>query len=231
MNARTLLATLLFAAALTSAEASLYVIVDATSVGSNLGYAPGQSYTFQYELGDYGEASPLGFTSDRQHFWMEETTAHPVLFASFGGDGLTGEYTRPTRSDISPSSELLVEAGSGRLKLLLTSDHDRAMGLRLGYDYLRGAWFDVTLDGVDFDTSGPLENPSEYFLDYQGVYTVSATGVGRIYGAAYRTDNEFEVTQVTIVSILAQPVPEPSVWAALIGLASLGITFWRRHRR
>jgi hypothetical protein len=68
-------------------------------------------------------------------------------------------------------------------------------------------------------------NPATYFSAYAGTYALN-TGILKMYDVGAGHNTTFTATSLTIGA-----VPEPSTYAALIGLAALGYAAYCRWRR
>lgn len=86
-----------------------------------------------------------------------------------------------------------------------------------------------TLDLFNLGTGGAGTGPASVTLS--GLYSASLSGVSGVWtGTAGGYDFSFsEATGDLTVAVSA--IPEPSTFAALAGLAALGLAAWRRHAR
>lgn len=76
-------------------------------------------------------------------------------------------------------------------------------------------------------------NPNDYFLfvgNDNDFITASGFQDGVAYNAGFENDNMILVYRVTLPTATFAAIPEPSTYAALGGLAALGLAVWRRRQ-
>ncbi|MDI1247936.1 MAG: PEP-CTERM sorting domain-containing protein [Lacunisphaera sp.] len=215
-------AALLGMSTVASASAQTVFTITATADSTGVGYTATQAYTFVITSGASFASNGNDYFNSSESFWAEYDTGDDQLVTSLGGTGLSGTYTRPTAI----WNELDV--------------HSSYMTLRTGPDDFDGAFGVTRLDtadlhsfytridsGISFTPSATYVEPfgpSGYFSNYTGSY--SAGGYVDLRDTA-GTHTYFTITNL---SISAAAIPEPSTYAALAGLAGLGLAMLRRRR-
>ncbi len=194
------------------------------------GYTNGQPVSFTWVVNDYAPATPVGETDGQNVIrWYANQAGDPVLFADFGGTGLTGAYApssapfnyievRPSASEWPPASSFAIWAGSNTGSIgLVTPDSAQVREVRVR---------STTISPFPFIMPGTIPNPATYFADYFGSYAFSGSSNAYIRNAAL--DDVHWTPQTLTIS----PVPEPSTVAmALAGLACCGCSVLRRRKR
>lgn len=216
-----------------SASAQTVFTVSATASATTNNYNSGSSYTFVFTLGS-GSTFGGARTSDRTSF-QDETTADNQLWTSVGGTGLLGTYVRAVGAPGDPFN--IAEVGLNPTftdrGLYLVAGSDQFPNPSIGVTTLSGtgiSYFTVSVDDTALPswTMAPSGTaPSTYFAGYAGTYTgfSGGTDLVKIYNTAGAEVVSFNVTSVTISA-----VPEPSTYAAMLGLAALGFVGWRRRK-
>lgn len=218
-----------------NALAQTVFTVTATASATTNNYVSGSSYTFVFTLGS-GSTFSGAYTSDRTSF-QDNTTADDQLWTSVGGTGLSGTYVRPVGNADEPWSIAAAElpphyTARGLYLVAGSSEHD-SMYPSIGVTTLAGAaiyYIEVSIDDAALPswTMAPSGTaPSTYFAGYAGTYTGFAGGLDTvtIRDTSDNLAGSFDVTSVAISA-----VPEPSTYAAMLGLAALGFAGWRRRK-
>lgn len=195
------------------------------------GYVVGQAYTFVYTLtADY----PLNhnyFPGQNNGWFEQDITNEPALFTGVGGTGVGGTYIDPIATEGSPFS--FVRAYNGNLlQLYAGADAGNIALTTPAGTTLTHVIASMNLEGINFAAPANYINPADYFAGYLGEYHAWGGTVG-LYGGGF-DGATFQVTGVTIsngVSNSATAIPEPSTYAALLGLGALGFAAWRRGKR
>lgn len=216
-----------------SAWAQTVFTVTATASTTTNNYNSGSSYTFVFTLGS-GSTFTGARTSDRTSF-QDESTADNQLWTSVGGTGLSGTYVRAVGHPNDPFNiaETGLSPNYADRGLYLVAGTDQNVTQSIGVTTLAGTAISYMTVSID-DTALPSWTmapsgtaPSSYFAGYAGTYTGFSGGTDsvKIYNTASAEVGSFNVTSVTISA-----VPEPSTYAAMLGLAALGFVGWRRRK-
>jgi hypothetical protein len=213
-----------------SSSAQVIFTLTATANDNNLGYVMGNTYTFVLTTGSsFGNTASSTFNSTR-NFWSEEVNTDDQLWSSIGGTGLSASYIRPSEDSGATSSSLKIDSprsfllGAGSNAFLGEIGVKAPNGSTLG-----GIEFTITSDTGTFDFSSAYTQPNTYFGGVNGTYTPVTAGWGRVYlpNVVSGSQAEFTFTSLTISGGAA--VPEPAAYAALAGLAALGLALVRRR--
>lgn len=208
-----------------SALAQTVFTVTATASATTDNYVSGSSYTFVYTLGS-GSTFSGAYTSSRTSF-QDESTANDQLWTSVGGTGLLGTYVRPVVNSNDPWGIAAAELPPNYTDrgLYLVAGTEQIASPSIGVTTLAGAaiyYIEVSIDDAALPswTMAPSGTaPSTYFAGYAGTYTGFAGGLDTvtIRDTSDNLAGSFDVTSVAISA-----VPEPSTYAAMLGLAALG---------
>lgn len=216
----------------TSACGQVWFTVTATANDNNLGYGLGQSYNFAFTTGSsFANTSSSSFLAGTRNLWSEEVTSDDQLWASIGGSGLGGSFVRPTSLSTDPSSAVRINSPNELLLAVGTNAFGGTIGLTTpNGSAINGIEFLVTLDSATFVFPGAHTEPNSYFSNYYGTYSSVTPFVARIFGPAVFSGSqaEFAITSVTIGSAA---IPEPSTYALILGLLTLGFAATRCRRK
>ena len=216
---RKLLPLLLALALAPLASAQVTFTVTATANATADGYNVGQSYSFIYSSTPAVTGNLTSSFSGTLNFWQEDLLADTPVWTSVSGTGLHGSFTpRPAN----PYSYIQIDNTTG-LTLYFGSDGD-ATSLKTVDDLTDLGSVEVIVKGGNLPTfhyPGSEVSLTSYFLTpgYTGTFTGFSSGV------VNAVPSDFTVNSLTISAI-----PEPSTYAALFGLAALGLVAWRRRR-
>lgn len=229
------------------ASAQITFTITATADADGEGYTSGQPYTFIFTLGNFTNLSE-SWSNESYTSYHEEYTDDDQLWASVGGSGLGGSFVRPTGASDDPWSFLQtlspayteIENNNG---IALHAGTDRNGTLTVGLTTLSDtSLYAITAFLVDdalptwpMNQGDPTTiTPYNYFSAYVGnTYFTSGNDENAHVGLYYvenlngAPDFTFTITSLTIGSA----VPEPSTYAALFGVAALGVAVWRRRKR
>lgn len=221
------------------ASAQITFTFTATADADGRGYTKDQPYTFTFTLGTFTNLSD-SFSRSSFTQYREETTNYDQLWASVGGSGLGGSFVRPTGDSQDPYSLLqaIAPGNNNAIRLIASTEGyaTKTVGLTaLSGNSLSGisAYLeDAALPAWPMGQGEPTPTtPYDYFSVYAGnTYTGFTSGSEDkiwLVGAAPYFSISFTITSLTIGSA----VPEPSTYAALFGVAALGVAVWRRRKR
>jgi hypothetical protein len=222
-----------------------------------LGYSFNNSYTFTFVIpaglaqNGNGETYFNSYTSA----YRSESAAQGSFFTSIGGTGVTGSYVTPTDTDRfqdlgvysngnipymyitaqSLANSLGITTPNGTTAI--TKIEFRVNDPRVAFDYPGSR-----PDSTDAEDNPTYVNPATYF----GTYNTFGTVTGNQASSYFQTNNsvipnlwvtykdgvdEYSINfSPTTISISAAAIPEPSTYAALAGLAALGLVVLRRRR-
>lgn len=217
-----------------AASAQILFSFQLTATNGALGYTSGNTYTFNFTLNDYTPATPAGLAlTNNLYSWSEESTSDPILFSSFGGDSLAGTYTRP--SDPANQIQVLDSSQGTANRLLFASFVESGSSNGLTVNGSGNAFNSIqiraTFTGLTFEVEqDTLPNPIDYFSAYMGeTYLVDFSIDASVTDAALTAQANFNIVSLTITD--ASVIPEPSAYAAIFGLLTLGLAVCRRQRR
>lgn len=228
------------------ASAQITFTFTATADATGEGYTSGDPYTFTFTLGNFTNLSGSypSWSRENKTRYQEETTDDDQLWASVGGSGLGGSFVRPTEDPEDPFSFIQTEIPLNNVDL-----YNNAIGLQAGTDgngtqtvglttlsgtslYRIAAYLeDAALPDWPMDQGDPTETtPYDYFSAYIGkTYTAGDTDGNYRQVGLYGEDTYFTFTITSLT--IGGAVPEPSTYAALFGVAALGVAVWRRRKR
>ncbi|MDI1247940.1 MAG: PEP-CTERM sorting domain-containing protein [Lacunisphaera sp.] len=228
-----------------------------TSDYATLDYTFGNSYTFTFVLSaglaqnDNGETNFNSYTSA----YRSESAAQGSFFTSIGGTGVSGSYATPTDTDRFqdlgvysngniPYMYITAQSLANNLGLTtlngtnaITKIEFRVNDPRVAFDYPGSR-----PDSTDAEDNPTYVNPATFF----GTYNTFGTVTGDQANSHFQVNNsvmpnlwltykdggdEYSISfSPTSISISAAAIPEPSTYAALAGLAGLGLAMLRRRR-
>jgi len=225
--------TLIGLAHVASAQTVFTVTATANSTTDN--YTSGNSYTFVFTLGS-GSTFSGAYTSDRTSF-QDESTADNQLWSAVGGTGLLGSYVRAVGAPGDPFNiaEAALPPNYSNQGLYLVAGTEQIASPTIGLTTLSGtslSWMEVSIDDSvlpSWTMAASGTAPATYFSGYTGTYTGftdANTDTVKLYNAiGGGLILTFDVTSVAISA-----VPEPSTYAAALGLAALAFAGWRRRK-
>lgn len=223
---------LLGLAHLASAQTTFTLTTNALSTTD--GYITGNSYTFVFTLGS-GSSFSGAYTTDRTSF-QDESTADNQLWSSVGGTGLLGTYARAVGNLYDPFNIAGAELppNNANQSLYLVAGTDAIVTPTIGVTALSGtalSWIEVNIVDTVLPswTMAPSGTaPSTFFASYAGTYTGFTPDDD--YVALYSAADGQRLLYFEVTSLAISAVPEPSTYAALVGLAALGFVAWRRRQ-
>jgi len=214
-----------------SAQTVFTITAQANSTTNN--YTSGSSYTFVFTLGS-GSTFSGAYTSTRTSF-QDESTADNQLWSSVGGTGLSGTYARAVGDPNDPFNIAAAELppNYNNQALYLVAGTEQNVTQSIGVTTLSGTniyYVEVTADDSvlpSWTMAASGTSPTSYFAGYAGTYTgfTGSDDTVKIRDTSNNLVVSFDITSVAISA-----VPEPSTYAALLGLAALGFVGWRRRK-
>ncbi|MCF7689447.1 MAG: PEP-CTERM sorting domain-containing protein [Cephaloticoccus sp.] len=198
------------------------VTFNGTADDATNGFAINDSVEFVIVINDSAPAGPI--VADAFN-WAETISSAP-LFTAISGSGITGTYIKPSNLDwFNYQSEIeLYEPNGIYIHPFYAGGAD--MGIDLNGNNAAAMTFSATLSGLDYgNIGGDAPAISPYLSNYAGTYATTWSD-GYIQTSAALTNFTF-----TSVTIATTAVPEPSTYAALVGLLALGFVGVRRRRR
>lgn len=189
-------------------------------------YTAGHAYTFVYTLTPDYPLNHNYFPGKNNGWFEQDITTEPALFTAVGGTGVGGIFVDPVGPTGSPFSFVRTQ-GSSFLGLFAGADVGNIGLTTLSGSTLTHVIASMNLGGLNFATPVAYINPTDYFSGYLGDHEVWGGSVG-LYGDGF-DGATFQVTGLSISNGAA--IPEPSTYAALLGLGALGLAVWRRRRR
>ncbi|RYD41330.1 MAG: PEP-CTERM sorting domain-containing protein [Verrucomicrobiaceae bacterium] len=202
-------------------------VVTADPTGS---YQPNDVITFIF----VANSSVPSFESESTVIsWYEEELSEPEVFSSVSFTGATGTWSRPSSSEASPESILVLLSESPQ-NFLISAYADRAddpasrTGLNLGDLSVVGIAAQGELPGTTFSYTGGVTNLGDFFASHAGSYTVTPpTGLNswiRVLNETTMVESEilFDITSLNVA------IPEPS--AAVLSFAGVAVVLLRRRR-
>ncbi len=227
MNCRPLKTLLTVLAALTvavSAAAQVTFTITATALSNTDElYTIGGTYTFVFTTG-----SSFTQSDSFDQTWSEEFTTNNQLFQTVSGSALGGTFVRPVTSLHDPFSYINVNPDFDSIRLTAAADDSRTGLTSLNGTQLIRVSGDIVPSSVDFGNFlAGTTSLFTYFASYQGTYALTEDSFFELISTNGETMASFTGTSVTI-SVAA--IPEPSSYAALAGVAALGLVIVRRRR-
>lgn len=227
-----------------------------TSDYAALGYTFGNTYTFTFTLlpnvGPNGNGE-AGFSS-YYNTYRSESAAEGDFFSAITGTGVTGNYVVP--ADTNRFLDLGVSNNGGiPMTYITVGSNSTGLGIKMidGTSQVTRIDFLVNDPNVSFTYPGDVDDGATYIDPATFFYsnfnapgrTISGgeaggefqTSFGLIprFWVSYSTglggDSSVGFTPVSITMTQAAAVPEPSTYAALAGLAALGLAVWRRRQQ
>lgn len=205
--------------------------VSAAGLGNQLGYVTGEAVTFVFETDNgFGPYTSSYFTGSSNN-WRDEIITNDNLWASITGTGLSGSFTRPISDYNDPVSTIEVEPDVGTgvdslVRLIASSDQSNFIGFT-GPSGTQIRTIQVVAMGTyGFGFPGTYTSLEDYFSPYEGNWSTSS-----LSSITLNDGSNYAIITVSSISIATTPVPEPSTYASLAGLAALiGAAGRRRHR-
>ena len=207
---------------LTTLANPIQISVTGSAAANRFGYVEGQSYTFNWIINESYSGNPGDNFHSTVNQWIEQTTAHAMVFSSISGDGITGTFTQPSDSFDAPTSDLTILDGSSDKFFALAGSKSGSTGIgtQMNGTDMRGMQA-YALEIVEFVNPAALTNPTSYFAEYTGTYVPTS---GLVYlGSTSNGFLDFLATSVTI-----ETIPEPAS-ATLIAIFGGGAALFRRR--
>ncbi len=215
-----------------------------SSASAGMGYTVGDAVSFYWDVNDYAPEAPVGSMSTSGASWTQEDDSQPLLFAGAGGTGIGGSYREP--DDYGPYERLATwpnpSSGYDISAEVKTDSFDVSLKNHGIYLTANNSYFIKELKFSDrigaFPLSaffsGPVPNPATFLSNYFGTYTATASSTSGANAVIASNGSQmvsaaFITTSVSISSLSAASVPEPSTWA--LGVGGLALAAWRRRKQ
>jgi hypothetical protein len=213
---RAVLVLIALGAGALSSRAQITFTLTTTADATGGGYNAGQTYQFTYTLAPTWSNNGASSYTATTNNWTEDNPANDQLFTSVSGSGLGGTFARPS----APYS-YIANSSTGNLQLYASADGAAVTGLTtLSGTPLRGVGAQVDT-AISFATPGSYTDPATSFASVLGTYAATGSILLNTGTVGY----DFTISGLTIAS----PIPEPSTYAALLGMAALAWGIRRRH--
>jgi hypothetical protein len=222
--ARVLLCALGFLGA-TAARAQILFTVSGTATSDDHGYTADQAYTVSFLLnpafdGQSG-ANSAGFDGTFVA-WYQSDPGLSSVFTDVSGSAVHGTYGSSPGSDPDSLLNMWNSDNNNAVSLIQKNGTDVPLGLQTLDDAADIVAVQTVLQaGFAASAVFPVSyvDPTTYWGDFLGTHSVS--GTMQFFGAGNAGLMTFNVTDLTVTDLSA--VPEPSSYAALAGLAVLGL--------
>ena len=229
----------------TSTQAGVVRITVNGSISSSsaMGYTVGDAVSFYWDVNDYAPEAPVGGMSSSGAFWTQEDDSQPLLFAGAGGTGIGGSYREPdahgpyerlaTWPNPSSGYDISAELKTDGFDVSLRN-HGLYLTANNSY-FIRELKFSDRIGAFPLSAfSGPVPNPATFLSNYLGTYTATASSTSGANAVIASNGSQivsaaFITTSVSISSLSAASVPEPSTWA--LGVGGLALAAWRRRKQ
>lgn len=229
----------------TSTQAGVVRITVNGSISSSsaMGYTVGDAVSFYWDVNDYAPEAPVGGMSSSVAFWTQEDDSQPLLFAGAGGTGIGGSYREPdahgpyerlaTWPNPSSGYDISAELKTDGFDVSLRN-HGLYLTANNSY-FIKELKFSDRIGAFPLSAfSGPVPNPATFLSNYLGTYTATASSTSGANAVIASNGSQivsaaFITTSVSISSLSAASVPEPSTWA--LGVGGLALAAWRRRKQ
>lgn len=213
--------------------------VTGTANSSALGYISDSGatvYTFTISTGNSFSIAGNTFStfSPTVNQWYEEFITEDQLFTSITGSGLSGSFARPSASNDDPNCNIqtyknLSGPGADGLFVFAAAEvSDIGIRTNAGASAVSIFRIDLFNAGTAFAYSGGYQEPMDVFQAANGTFA-PPDGFTRTLSINTVSDGNVSFT-IDSLTISTPPVPEPSIYAALAGLAGFGFAALRRRR-
>ena len=172
-------------------------------------------------------SSAQGFNWGSNISWEVSGQGQTHVWSSITGTGLTGSLNSST---IGFSS--LAMANNGVSYLLIDAAASQSLGLTFNGYTVTGLRMYARPAGLAPSMSPPSLALASYVDDYFGAYSISDNSYTTlIFKTVEGGDLYLSNSVLTGVTIAGPAVPEPSTYAAILGVCVLGMVGWRRLRQ
>lgn len=189
------------------------------------GYAINQEVSFSFVIND--NAPNISTDYGSYISWIESFQS-TSLFESIYGTGLSGTFTKPYDKYDSNQSEIYSNNSGGLTTQAFYQgmfNYGANMGIYANTHPIYNISFHADTSSLGFGYSDSIPEVSAYMSSYAGTYATTSSS------ADLTTDAGMTYFTINSVTISTTAVPEPSTYAALVGLLALGFVAVRRRRR
>jgi PEP-CTERM motif len=211
------------------AQPQLTLTVTGTASSANLGYTPGDSYSFVFRLDPFFPSTSGSSFSNVSDVWHNDPSETPLIL-SFTGSGIAGSFT-PSAS----FGELGLGVSSGHSTLYIDTfippSGNTPIGLTANGTALNEVYLNLQpllSSPLPFVRVSSYVSPGNYFSDYIGSYPI-ATELNQTFLILYASGSQQQFG-VTNLQISGGSVPEPSSFALAAGIGILGLSLFVRRR-
>jgi hypothetical protein len=203
------------------------VAIDNPDVGGTdamNGYSILQPVSFNFVINDNAPSGVL--TNFGNTYSWSESYSSTSVYSAVSGTGITGTFVKPN-NDFYIYNSWVEPTEPDDLFVRMQYTGGATTGLSANSSNIYSMNFNLTdLTALDWgDFSGDVPSVSSFLSVFAGTYGATP------YAAYISTDTNTTYFTISTVTISSTAVPEPSTYAAFVGLLALGFVAVRRRRR
>lgn len=199
-----------------------------TASSTGHGYVSGETYTVSFVISEEWESGDFNNGVATAYQWKKSSPEHDSLFSAIGGSGVSGAY-------LDDAALIQVNSPSGTGMTIFQAGGEMMFDLSPiglltpGGDSIVALHTYVT-SGISHTLTGAPTDLNDYFAfsGLNGDYAVNGSltiYIEDLMGPGMPASVNLDLTNANFSAI-----PEPSTYAAILGVGALGLGFWRRRK-